>query len=96
MKWTVPLFVAAGGLPIAGAVFVACTEDSPADPPPEGTDDAAAAVKACSAITGVPERTDPITGETCHASQCTPDFCARGDIAPLQRTGATPEKPSEE
>lgn len=89
MKWTVPLFVAAGGLPIAGAVFVACTEDSPADPPPEGTDDAAAAVKACSAITGIPERTDPITGETCHASQCTPDFCARGDIAPLQRTGAT-------
>jgi hypothetical protein len=79
----------AGVAPIAGAVFVACTEETPADTSSDSTDDTAAAVKACSAITGVPERTDPITGETCHASQCTPDFCARGDIAPLQRTGAT-------
>jgi len=27
--------------------------------------------------------TDPETGKTCHASACTIDFCARGDIAPL-------------
>jgi hypothetical protein len=87
MRWTVPVCLVVGALPIAGAVFVACTEESPADPS-EGTDDAAAAVKACSAVT-VPPMTDPFTGITCHPSQCTPDFCARGDIAPLQRTGAT-------
>jgi hypothetical protein len=90
MKWTVPLLVTAAALPIAGAVFVACTEDDPGTPDNTGTDvgDIAHAMKTCQSIT-VPPMTDPFTGITCHPSACTPDFCARGDIAPLQHTGAT-------
>jgi hypothetical protein len=43
----------------------------------------------CSAPMPIPPLTNPDTGVTCHPSSCTANFCSRGDIAPLGRTGAT-------
>jgi hypothetical protein len=37
----------------------------------------------------VPPQTDPDSGLKCHASQCTPAFCAREDVAPLSTAGET-------
>jgi hypothetical protein len=37
----------------------------------------------------VPPRVDPDTGVQCHASRCTPGFCAREDIAPLSTNAKT-------
>jgi hypothetical protein len=37
----------------------------------------------------VPPLTDPDTQKTCHPSACTPNFCSRGDIAPIAGQVAT-------
>ena len=58
MKWTVPVFAAAGALPIAGAAFLACTEGSAGDTT-DTTGEPATGSKECKAVT-VPPMTDPI------------------------------------
>ncbi len=51
---------------------------------------AAHADQACPAPTPVPPQTDPDSGGTCHPSTCTPEFCSRGDIAPLSTSPTAP------
>jgi hypothetical protein len=43
----------------------------------------ARADQTCPTPTAVPPQTDPDSGKMCHPSECTPGFCARGDIDPL-------------
>jgi len=47
------------------------------------------AQQVCPSPTPVPPQVDPDSGATCHPSMCTPNLCARGDIAPLSSLAAT-------
>jgi hypothetical protein len=57
-------------------------------PPPERVESLARSKKVCHPVP-TPARVDPITKQECHAAPCTPDFCAREDIAPLGTTEDT-------
>jgi hypothetical protein len=48
--------------------------------------------ESCPTPTPVPPLTDPDSGITCHASVCTPQFCARGDISALNKPTTDPDK----
>lgn len=82
--------VTGGALALAaGIMFAECTNfndgGSTAIAQAAATSSAALATPAesCPSPTPVPPQTDPDSGITCHPSACTPNLCARGDIAPL-------------
>src|SRR5689334_22324645 len=70
------------------ALAFGCSNVSQGTPNNQNTKSDNAAGPSCAA-TRVEPLTDPDSGLTCHASACTPAFCSRGDIAPLQRVTET-------
>jgi hypothetical protein len=50
---------------------------------------APATAQTCPSPPPVPPQTDPDSGKTCHPSTCTPNFCSRGDVAPLAGQAVT-------
>ena len=49
----------------------------------------ATSAQMCPSPAPVPPQVDPVSRKMCHPSSCTPNFCSRGDIAPLGSHAAT-------